>query len=207
MRTAAAHNAAAALVTEIHAARMLNALPVIADAATRRAIVSTLDRTEGAVPPDALRQQLDNESKDFEIRRLWMGLEGIAEKGRAGAPESQLIAIRQPSALALAHDHVSIPPKRRRERHSGCDLVFAGGSLLRLCGMACGRRIALPCRGRHRLGGCDAKSPLDDGRRLSRVTRRRSGGGDFLNFTFSMVSPTSHCWQSLSLPLLLVARF
>ena len=67
MRTAAAHNAAAALVTEIHAARMLNALPVIADAATRRAIVSTLDRTEGAVPPDALRQQLDNESKDSKF--------------------------------------------------------------------------------------------------------------------------------------------
>jgi uncharacterized membrane protein YccC len=67
MRAAAAHNAAAALVTEIHATRMLNALPLIADAATRRAIVGTLDRTEGAVSPDALRQQLDNESKDSKF--------------------------------------------------------------------------------------------------------------------------------------------
>jgi uncharacterized membrane protein YccC len=64
IRTAAAHNAAAALVTEIHATRMLDALPVIADAATRQVIASTLDRTDGAVFPDALTQQLNNESKD-----------------------------------------------------------------------------------------------------------------------------------------------
>lgn len=64
MRAAAAHNAAAALVTQIHAARMLNALPVTAGPATMRAIESTLGRTEGAALPDALGQQLDNETKD-----------------------------------------------------------------------------------------------------------------------------------------------
>lgn len=67
MRAAAAHNAAAALVTEIHAGRMLNALPVNADAATRRAVEYVLDRTEGAVSPGALAQQLSNESKDSKL--------------------------------------------------------------------------------------------------------------------------------------------
>jgi uncharacterized membrane protein YccC len=64
MKAAAAHNAAAALVTEIHAARMLNALPVIADETTSRAIASTLDRIEGAVSSDAPKRQLNTETKD-----------------------------------------------------------------------------------------------------------------------------------------------
>jgi uncharacterized membrane protein YccC len=69
-RAAAAHNAAAALIAKIHAARMLNALPAIADAATSSAIASTLDRGDGAVPPPALSQQLNADTEDSKSAAL-----------------------------------------------------------------------------------------------------------------------------------------
>jgi uncharacterized membrane protein YccC len=46
-RGAAGHNAAAALVAELHAARSLNVLPVVADGATSERIERALERDEG----------------------------------------------------------------------------------------------------------------------------------------------------------------
>jgi hypothetical protein len=53
-RSAAAHNAAAALVAECHAARSLNVLPVIPDGATSERIVRALERDEGELPLPAV---------------------------------------------------------------------------------------------------------------------------------------------------------
>ncbi len=49
-RSAAGHNAAAALVAELHAARSLNVLPVVADGATSERIGHALERNEGELP-------------------------------------------------------------------------------------------------------------------------------------------------------------
>jgi uncharacterized membrane protein YccC len=49
-RSPAGHNAAAALVAELHAARSLNVLPVVADGATSERIVRALERNEGELP-------------------------------------------------------------------------------------------------------------------------------------------------------------
>jgi uncharacterized membrane protein YccC len=50
VRSAAGHNATAALVAELHAARSLNVLPVIADGATSERIVRALERDEDELP-------------------------------------------------------------------------------------------------------------------------------------------------------------
>jgi hypothetical protein len=49
-RSAAGQNAAAALVAELHAARSLNVLPVVADGATSERIVRALERNDGELP-------------------------------------------------------------------------------------------------------------------------------------------------------------
>jgi uncharacterized membrane protein YccC len=50
VRIAAGHNAAAALVAELHAARSLDVLPVVADGATCERIVLALERNESELP-------------------------------------------------------------------------------------------------------------------------------------------------------------
>jgi uncharacterized membrane protein YccC len=49
-KLAAGHNAAVALVAELHAARSLNVLPVVADRATCERIVRVLERNDGELP-------------------------------------------------------------------------------------------------------------------------------------------------------------
>jgi uncharacterized membrane protein YccC len=51
VRSAAGHNAAVALVAELHAARSLNVLPVIADGETSERIVRALERDISKLPP------------------------------------------------------------------------------------------------------------------------------------------------------------
>ncbi|MCA6110885.1 FUSC family protein [Bradyrhizobium cenepequi] len=59
VRIAAGHNAAAALVAELHAARSLNVLPVVADGATSERIARALERNESELSPPTVVWRAD----------------------------------------------------------------------------------------------------------------------------------------------------
>ncbi|MGY3618207.1 FUSC family protein [Bradyrhizobium sp. USDA 10063] len=59
VRIAAGHNAAVALVAELHAARSLNVLPVVADGATSERIARALERNESELPPPTVVWRAD----------------------------------------------------------------------------------------------------------------------------------------------------
>jgi uncharacterized membrane protein YccC len=72
-RSVAGHNAAAALVAQLHAARSLNVLPVTADKATSERIVHALEHDESTLAPSTVVRIVGTQSHGDTIASLaWM---------------------------------------------------------------------------------------------------------------------------------------
>jgi uncharacterized membrane protein YccC len=69
-RSVAGHNAAAALVAQLHAARSLNVLPVTADKATSERIARALERNESELPPPTVVWRADPQGDAGTIASL-----------------------------------------------------------------------------------------------------------------------------------------
>jgi uncharacterized membrane protein YccC len=71
-RSAASQNAAVALAAELHAARSLDVLPVMADKVTTDRIARELERDEGAAPPSTLVWRAEREADaDTSASLVW----------------------------------------------------------------------------------------------------------------------------------------
>ena len=76
-RSAAAHNAAAALVAQLHAVRSLNVLPVTADKATSERIVRALERDENILPSSRVAWRANAKSNTDTTASLAWSLEEL----------------------------------------------------------------------------------------------------------------------------------
>jgi uncharacterized membrane protein YccC len=155
-RSAAGHNAAAALVAELHAARSLNVIPVVADGATSERIVRALERNEGENPlPTFVWRRDTQRSADSTATLAWTLKELLRRDEQVRQNLAVLRADRRPPwhwrALIYRSDRVAIESGIRAAiwlALAGMVLVYAGwpaaSSALSLVGITIGLGALTP---------------------------------------------------------------